>query len=327
MSLLLLDSQAQPIDNAKLRTWPRHGMSIASLIVASAHDIRETVRRFEDCGVQLTRINLLSALWSGVDTLPYVRAADGRWDLYRWNPRFFARLDETRERMNAAGIVCQWTFYNLYDWSNRKSGTPAESPYRHNVNGVFWQPDDSTFDVLPDAWSLAAIERLLPHLHLDVNVFEIGNEFPEKALHERVADFIRRLQPKAQISLNRNEDTPGQYVNSKIGGPRFDRIAFHGRQLKAVSDLDRVYPSEPQYKTFRQFMDRCPHDPARVIFSSDGARVSADPINTYDWNTLRDFFQEMKRRGYSTEHQSRAKMSAAPNHDLIESDWFLSVIA
>jgi hypothetical protein len=219
----------------------------------------------------------------------------------------------------------QWTNYELYSWSDRKDGPQqAHTPWRHNVNGVYWAPDDVTFGVLPDAWSHAWFAKVLPSLRAEINPLEVGNEFPEKPLHARVAAAIRALQPTAQVIVNRQEDTPGQYANMKIGRD-YDRIAFHGRLLKRVSDLDRVYPKEPTYQTFRAFFDACPHDPARIIFSSDGARSSSDPVNTYDWGPLREFFQEVRRRGCSIEHQSRAKMTPPPNHHMIETQWFREV--
>jgi hypothetical protein len=310
-----------------LLRWPRVGLSIAPLIVATAHNIPETVKKLVDAGANLTRINLLSALWPGVDCLPYLQEANGTWDLLRWNQRYFDRLAEVRERMNQAGIAIIWTNYELYSWSARKQGPQqVGTPWRHNVNGVYWKSDDSTFDVLPDAWSAAWFQKIVPTLALPHNAFEIGNEFPEKALHERVSDLVRPLQPLTHITINRNEDTPGQYANMKVGGVRYDRISFHGRRLKQVSDLDRIYPAEPTYRTFNQFFAHCPHDPKRVIFSSDGARTSDSPVDTYDWGPLREFFQEVRRRGCSIEHQSRAKMTAPPNHHMIEVDWFRSVI-
>lgn len=316
-----------PIDEAKLKVWPRYGMSIAGIIVGSDHDIDGTVNKFIDAGVKLTRINLLSALWNGVDILPYRQTADGRWDLYDWNPAFFERVEYIRDKFNSAGIVVIWTNYELYSWSDRKKGPQQNNtPYRHNVNGVYWDPTDVTFGILPDAWSLAWISKIVPYLKLDYNVFEIGNEFPEKALHERVADHVRSIQSNALISINRNEDTPGQYENMKIGKGRYDKIAHHGRYLKEVRDLDRNYPREPKYNSFNEFFKRCPHDPKRIMFSSDGARTGDSPIDTYDWGKLRDFFQEVMKRGCSIEHQSRAKMTPAPNHHMIEVEWFRSVI-
>ena len=319
-------SEPVPPTNPDLLAWPRIGMSIGSLVVARDCNIAETVRIYQECGVQLTRVNLLSALWDGVNVLPYRQRADGQWDLYSWNQEYFERLHEVRERANAAGIVVQWTNYELYSWSDRKDGPQqVNTPWRHNVNGVQWDADDSTFDVLPDQWSRDWLAHVLPQLRADINPIEIGNEFPEKALHERVRDIVKALQPDAQVTVNRNEDTPGQYANMKIG-TNYDRIAFHGRLLKQVSDLDRVYPKEPVYKTFNQFFDNCPHDPARIIFSSDGARTSADPINTYDWGPLREFVLEVRRRGCSYEHQSRAKMTAPPNDHMIEMNFFRSLL-
>lgn len=314
----------------ELLTWPRAGMSIASLIVASACNIAETVRRFEDAGVGLTRINLLSALWPGVDCMPFLQAANGTWDLERWNARYFDRLAETRERMNQAGIAVIWTNYELYSWSRRKEGPQQiNTPWRHNINGVRWPPDDTTLSqLLPDTWSRDHwFPKVVPLLGMPHNAFEIGNEFPEKSLHERVADAVRAIQPNAHITINRNEDTPGQYTNMKVGGVRYDRISFHGRYLKVVSDLKRVYKDEPDYKTFDQFFKNCPHDPARIIFSSDGARISDSPVDTYDWGPQREFFREVRRRGCSIEHQSRAKMTPPPNHHMVEVGWYKTVIA
>lgn len=318
--------QSQPMPPAPgLDVWPRAGMSIAALVVASACNIPETVKRFQDAGVTLTRVNLLSALWAGVDVLPYRRQADGLWNLTDWNPQYFDRLAEVKERMNAAGIVVVWTNYELYSWSRRKPGPQQDStPWRHNVNGVFWPPEDTTLSqLLPDEWSKVWFDKVVPLLDGEINPFEIGNEFPEKSLHERVCDEI---PIDVIVSVNRNEDAPGQYANMKIG-KRHDMIAHHGRFLKQISDLDRVYKDEPDYKTFNEFFKKCPHDPKRIMFSSDGARISADPVETYDWPHLRAFFREMRRRGCSIEHQSRAKMTPPPNHHMIEVDWFKSVIA
>lgn len=317
-----------PVDKDTLKIYPRHGMSIAGLLVSSAANIPETVRIFQDCGVQSTRINLLSALWPQTDTLPFSRRTDGQWDLTAWNPVYFDRLVEIRDRMNVAGIAVQWTNYELYSWSDRKPGPQqVGTPWRHNVNGVYWPPDDSTFQLLPDSWSAEWFAKVQPYLGLDVNVFEIGNEFAEKALHERVEALFPEDD---QIQVNRNEDTPGQYANMKIGR-NYDFIAFHGRKLKQVADLDLVYPREPDYKTFNEFFENCPHDPKRIIFSSDGARQSGaaglNPETAYDWAALREFFREVKfKRGCNIEHQSCAKLGAFPNHHLIEHEWFESVI-
>lgn len=311
-----------PPPSSELNVWPRVGLSIAGLMVGSAHNIPETVRIYQDLGVQVTRVNLLSALWPGVDTLPFTKLANGKWDLYQWNQVYFDRLIEVRDRMNSAGIVVQWTNYELYSWSDRKPGSQQDgTPWRNNVNGVNWVEDDSMFDILPEEWSRNWITKVVPYLNLNVNPFEIGNEFPEKGLHYRVKDLVKAVNPTALIQVNRNEDTPGQYKNMKIGRD-FDFIAFHGNKLKVKSDLNRVYSREPEFKTFNEFFDECPHDPKRIIFSSDGARSSSDPVNTYNWDALAEFVQEIKRKGCSFEHQSRAKMTPAPNHHMIETDWF-----
>lgn len=332
-----------PIDLPALKVWPRgYGMSIASLVVARNCNIKETINIFADCGVTFTRVNLLTALWPEANVLPFRQRWDGLWDLTDWNPEYFDRLSEVRDRANSAGIVVQWTNYELYSWSARKAGSQQlGTPWRNNINRVYWPADDSTFQLLPDPWSMQWFRKVVPYLRLNPNVFEIGNEFPEKELHWRVLHDIRSIQPDALIQVNRNEDTPGQYSNM-MSRVNYDFIAFHGRQLKSIrpvkntagkiiwpmGDLDRPYPKEPNYRTFNHFFDRCPHEPRRIIFSSDGARISADTTDTYDWGPLREFAQEVVEvRGCSFEHQSRAKMTPPPNHHKIESQWFVGLRA
>lgn len=305
-----------------LTKYPRYGLSIAALLVNTKHDIIETVKRFVDAGANSTRINLLSALWPGVDCLPFNHFYDGFWDLFDWNNQYFERLAEIKERINSNGITIQWTNYELYSWSRRKPGNQQiNTPWRNNINGIYWSPEDITLtEVLPDEWSIEWFKKVCPLLDLHINPFEIGNEFPEKSLHERVRIEVLKIVPDAKLQVNRNDNKPGQYTNMKIG-LMYDLYAFHGNGLKELKDLDKVY-DEPVYKTFQQFIDNCPHDKERVIFSSDGARISDDPFNTYDWIKLGVFFDYMIELGYNIEHQSRAKMTPAPNHHMIEVDWF-----
>ena len=316
-----LPNPIPPTPNPSLTKYPRYGMSIAGLLVGTKHDIKETLKRFVDAGANSTRINLLSALWNSVDCLPFM-SLNGKWDLYFWNNQYFERLQEIKESFNSAGINIQWTNYELYSWSKRKPGPQQNNtPWRNNINGINWSTEDITFGILPDNWSKEWFKKVCPLLSLEVNPFEIGNEFPEKALHERVRNEVRSIVPNALIQINRNGDTPGQYTNMKIG-INYDLISFHGRKLKEISDLNKIYIDEPDYKTFQEFIDDCPHERKRVIFSSDGARISDDFLNPYDWNKLGKFFDHMSGLGYNIEHQSRAKMTPAPNHHMIEIDWF-----
>lgn len=317
-----------PIDIEKLKKQPRYGLSIASLVVNHGHNIPEVIKRFVDAGANSTRINLLTALWDGPEAhlLPFTQTPDGKWDLYNWNTEYFDKLQFVKESMNAAGINIQWTNYELYSWSDRKAGDHQENtPWRHNVNGVYWRADDTTLtQILPDAWSKEWFKKVCPLLDLHYNVFEIGNELPEKGLHERVRDAVRAIVPSALIQVNRNEDTPGQYRNMKIG-ENYDFLALHGRKLNSVDDLDDIYHNTSP-RNFQEFVEDFDHDKWRVIFSSDGARINKDSdlgiTETYDWNKLGRFFDNMSDEGYSVEHQSRAKMTPAPSHHMIEVDWF-----
>lgn len=316
--------------NAELIKFPRYGMSINALVNASKCNIQETVKRFVDAGVQSTRINLITALFPEIDCLPFTQLPNGEWDLFAWNAQYFERIQEVKESMNKVGIQIQWTNRELYSWSHRKYGIQQNNTFwRNNVNGIFWEYDsnDIMFGTFPyDGFSIKWFEKICPLLDLTTNTWEIGNEFPEKGVHERDRDEIRKIVPNALIQVNRNDDTPGQYTNMKIGED-YDFIAFHGRLLKSIGDLDNIYSKEPDYKTFQEFIDKCPHDRKRVIFSSDGARINKDSdlgiTETYDYPVLGRFGKHLKALGYNYEHQSRAKMTPPPNHHMIEVDWFL----
>jgi len=322
-----------------LNQHPRVGMTIAGILTGVNHDIDETLKRFIDCGVQYSSINLINASRSGNGVFPFKKLPDGKWDLFDWDNRYFERLLEIKEKFNKAGIVIPWCFLELYSWSDRKPGPQQISTFwRNNVNGIYWPPGDSTLtSILPDKWCKEFIKKICPLLDLHVNMFRIGNELPEKGLHERIRDLVRAEVPGALIDVNRNEDTPGQYKNMKIG-QNYDFISFHGAKLKQLSDLNRKDYEDGPHDSWQDFIDDGPHDKWRITFSSDGARTdtrdkdgklltskdSAD--NPYDWTKLKEFFRHMKKLGYGIEHQSRAKMTQSPNHHMIEVDWFNEVI-
>jgi hypothetical protein len=346
LELLPAKRRALPIDVAKLRTWPRLGCSIASIVLKREYPIRQIAQIYADCGVQFTSVNLLSAEWPSMvhqHVRPFLPAHEvGKYDLYRWNPEHFDRVQECQEEMNGRGIVVQWCLEELYRWSIRKAGpdTPDArlGPFAkaNNVNGIDYvgpyYPDkrsaeakewdsDMLAHTLPDPWERAYLARVQPFLKLGWNFLLCGNEFPEKSFHERVRDHVRSLLPNALVSVNRNDDTPGQYANMKIGRD-YDLINFHGRHLNSQGDLDTVYPSSvSSVPTFRTLLKLAETQPQRIVFSSDGARTSDDPVHTYDYPALFAFAFAVCAYGANFEHQSRCKLSDYPNLHLIETDW------
>lgn len=169
-----------------------------------------------------------------------------------------------------------------------------------------------------------------------------GNEFPEKDAHIRLAAILRShftADWMPFISCNRNEDTPGQYFNMKIGraiaaGVQFDQIAYHGKDR--ISYLDEVDEDEPSHRpnTFRRLwtetFDEGRVDPKRIIMSTDGCRKSGGLIDDcYEWDVLREVLQDHQRRGFTIEHQSRIKMRPFLENRLalsdFEGDWLKSV--
>lgn len=336
-----------PVGNREaLKVWPRYGLNIASLIVNRQYRIAASIQRFADAGANFTDVNWLSAVWPSLvehGVFPWKRTTPP-FDLFDWNSEFFERANEVRERCNAAGIVVQGTLWELYSWSNRKrgSGTPDanQGPWRNNINGIRLggayngdrhEDDETLTTLIPTDFCREFLPRILAVWDAEVNPVRLGNEMPEKGLHERLRDLVRATEPTALITVNRNEDTPGQYANMKIG-VNYDRIEFHGAQLKTVADLMRVYPvTVSSVPTYQALLDKSSTDKKRITFSSDGARSGPGkdgPTDPYEWDKLKAFFRTVgpKGEGCSILHQSRAKMTPAPNEHMIEVEFFRSVI-
>lgn len=217
--------------------------------------------------------------------IPVVRLADGRFDMSRWNDAYFARLRRFTEIMNSRGVWPHFTILELYTWSDRKAGLPfvpnvERQPYRNNINGVRWgNPDDRSFGAppyeddpaqLPDPWLRSFICKVVTTLQSTTYAVEIGNEMAEKSLHDRIAAAVRVCGYTGDITVNRNEDTPGQIWNMGVDrGQRFDRLALHGKL--DMSYLDEDFPEEAGAGRPRTFRAMWPLiDASRIILSSDG---------------------------------------------------------
>lgn len=334
-----------PPSGVDLTSWPRRGATIAASLLDTRWDYESWASMLGGifAGRGLTQVNVLSALWT--ESAPHMQhpfrqRPDGMWDLRDWNPLFFDRLRRYVETMNQHGVYVLLCFLELYSWSFRKTTAHDKrlSPVCHNVNGINWlsidrASDDRVLKMLPDAWLLELIAKCLDALRGLAFGIVPFNEGPEKAIHLDIAAFVQSRAPEVRVVVNRNEDTPGQYMNMHVGEGLIDMIAFHG--WERLSELDRVWPAEPPQrpKTFRQFFamrsqDGRPLDIdfSRVICSSDGSRSSDDPVDTYDWPALLDVFRFVADKGGNIEHQSRAKMTPGARLDMVEQD-FLKQIA
>lgn len=336
-----------PPASVDLSSWPRRGATIAQSLL----DTRWNYATFADhlgcifSGRALTQVNVLSALWPDMAPhaqFPFRQRPDGKWDLEDLNPLFFDRLPRYVETMNARGVVVQLCFLELYSWSYRKQGVPFDknlSPFRHNVNGIYWggdtrADDDLTLTTkLPGPWLTWLIERVLEKVRGAGVAVVPFNEGPEKPVHFDIAATVKRVAPEVRVVVNRNEDTPGQYMNMDVGG-RVDMIAFHG--WDDLGFLRKDFPDEPSKRprNFQQFFDRQSRDGralnidfARVICSSDGSRSSDDPVNTYNWPELLKVFRFVTEKGGSIEHQSRAKMTPGARLDTLELDFLTQMAA
>lgn len=289
----------------------------------------------------MTRVWLINARpeeFDGVD--PVVRLSTGRYDLNQPNGLYYARLRDLVETANAYGCRPVLDVLELYSWSKSKGtlpGVPDRDRHflRNNVQGVrFGEPTDDAWFVeewsapavpfggpLPGSWLRGFLKRVHDTLSGLAYTWEAaGNEFPEKRVNFDIADAIRALDSNADISVNRNEDTPGQIFNMDVGGPRYQRIALHGwkRLNDALDELHEDEAAAGRPTTFRKLLlDGWNGNPPlseasrrRIVLSSDGARNGRwEWQNPYDWDPLFDVarFAMTKLGGY--EHQSRCKMA------------------
>jgi len=348
MSLVLLDDVASvPPVSVDLHAWPRRGASHGNGLLDTRWDHEGFAQLMGGFfgGRWTTRVNVLSASWAEASphfAWPFMRLPDGRFDLSRWNPAFFDdRLPRFVETANRYGGVPILTFLELYSWSRRKDVSADHDQDRdwprHNVNGLHWEREDTTLYRLPDAWLTELIERVLTRLNdVGVVVVEPFNEGPEKDVHLKIANIVKRVSPDTRVQVNRNEDTPGQYFNMGVGTRHVDQIAFHG--WKTLGFLTKDFPDEVKAqptrpRTFAQFFDKQAHDGralrvdfSRVCCSSDGARSSDDPIHPYHYPDLLKVFAFVAGKGGSLEHQSRSKMNAGARLETVEVE-FLTQIA
>ena len=282
----------------------------------------ELATRFADVGAKHTRTGWMLDAWaigemdgSGnylpgqYDGLhPWLESPFDGFDLDSPNNAYWDRHGDYIEAMHDQGIHVVLTILDLYSWSEGKSNllwVPNRDlqPMRHNINGVSWgspNDDDGGFYMLPDETLIAFTERLVDEVPSEGVTIEIGNEFPEKALHYRMADHLRRLGWAGPIQVNRNQSTPSQYDNMHIG-TAFDQIAFHG--FEELSYLDEHFPDQHLYHSFREAYDSGSMNPERVVISTDGCGFNEPPY--YHKAELLEVVADAKARGFAVEHQAR----------------------
>lgn len=331
-----------------MHAWPKFGGSYNAGMTNPACDPALFASLNRDAGGDFTRVNAVDAWAVGPNGpgqyagfVPWERDASGVFDLEKPDARWDERLNDYVRAQNAGGATVHVTVFDLYSWSDRKQGllwVPDQNlgPFRRNRNNVRWgNPDDPTFLTLPDWVLLQLIARICGATKGLAVAFECGNEMPEKDMQFRIAAALRShftAHWHPDVTVNRQEDTSGQYFNMKVG-TAVDRIAYHGKASLAYLDEDFADEPSTRPRTFRQLWDRSwPEgtvDPRRVIMSSDGCR-SNNTMDCYDWPTLAAVARDHIRRGFTFEHQSRVKMQPFLEGTLdlrkyFEGDWLRSV--
>lgn len=324
-------------------SWPRLGASYYTSLTDPRVDPVEFAHRLRDAGCTYTRVWLIDAWARGASAgtscydgfLPWARAyGDGLYDLDGVRDTYLLRLRTYVEAMNDSGILPQLSGWELYSWSDRKRGMlwvpdARFGPFQHNIQGIYYSDDDAFAHI-----GTGGVHGFLAHFYSEVvralsglvYTVELGNEMPEKGLHYRLQALWINAGYAGSISVNRQEDTPGQYKNMGIGRD-FDRIAFHGR--KDLGYLREDFSDEPAHRTFEHFYNSHDFDAHRIILSSDGCRKSTNPDDAYDYVTLRDVARDALHRGFSYEHQSRIKLRGFTQNRIdladLETDWLLSL--
>jgi len=360
------------VPSGSLTDWPRRGASLYGIPGDRGWPWRPFLRIVNGCGLNYTGVWTMGgwpqkhdlmyaglaapAAIDGSARMPFLPPrADGKFDLYAPNPEYFDFAEEFTETANSLGIVVGWTILDLYTWSWRKAWLPgigdaaATGPFRNNINGIVWGGnstalDDLALTTLPSGplpigtWLAEFIEQLAGRLKRfgPGKVYIPVNEGPEKDLHFRIRNVIKRVDPDARILCTRNDDSPGQYANMGVGHPGgFDGISLHG--WKNVERLREVWPKEagtgrPEtYEALLASLSRA--DCGRIQACSDGARLQG-PIGQsnypFDLPKLREAFAVAWAAGCGIDHMSGGKMVLfnEGRHDLsfVETD-FLTQLA
>src|SRR3990167_2582007 len=189
---------------ADMHAWPKFGCSYQTGMTNPACDSVLWASLLRDAGCDFTRIWLMDAWAIGPNGpgqyagfVPWLKDGGGEFDLALADENYDERLHDYVRIQNEAGITVQCTILELYSWSARKQGmlwVPDQNlgPFRKNKNGVRWgDPDDPTFNALPDEVLLAFIARVCDALRGLAVCFEPGNEMPEKPMHARIAAAMR----------------------------------------------------------------------------------------------------------------------------------------
>lgn len=288
------------------------------------------VQRMADWGVTWTDLWLMNA-WSYQQPheQPWVQEADGRWNLERFSDPWLDDLLWFVDQCSSHGIAVMLTPMDRFVLS--KVPDPRH-PARHNVQGVTWgQPNEEAFLYAPpDRYLVELVTEVHARLGGFPGPIRLANEFPEKPWHFAFAAEIRRFAPDADLIVNRQEDSPGQFLNMRVGQGLIDRYQFHGGAgggpsaaafKQGLSSLDVVWPKETDAgrpDTYRTLFNQV--DMSRVIVCSDGGRSGGPVESAYDYAAWQAVFADVLARGGSVMHQSCIKMAEPHSVDNMRFD-------
>ena len=230
-----------------LETLKRDGLNVTRLFVGTY------LERSGDFGIALN--NLAPA--PGTALLPWARSAapgfilgGNKFDLSRWDERYFVRLRDFIRSADAAGIVVEVTLFSAY-YGNRYSPLFAGN----NVNGVGDVPP-SSMNTLENGGALpfqeAVVRRIVRELNAYDNVyFEIQNEpWASDQL------TVRILNPYLEKSELKQE---GQFWKNRVDVASPASLAWQRRVAAWVTDeegrLPRRHLLSQNYTNFYHALD------------------------------------------------------------------------
>lgn len=311
------------VDDALVSTFVRGqrlGLGYTQQHAAWNHELdrKGFIRQMAEWGVTFTDLWLMNSwAYHTPHQQPWVQRPDGLWDLEQFSEPWFEDLEWFIDECRANGIVTMITPMDRFVLS--KVPDPMH-PVRRNVQGVRWgEPDEDTFLFAPpDVYLVTLVFEIIRRMGDKLGPIRLANEFPEKPWHFTFAQIIRSFKPDADLVVNRQEDSPGQFLNMRVGEGLIDRYQFHWngggngpQSLKhGLSALDAVWPRETEAgrpDTMNKLLAVV--DPNRVIFCTDGARNGGPVERAYNYELIQPLLIEALQRGINVLHQSCIKMA------------------
>jgi len=279
-------------------------------------------------GVESTESWLMNSWGFEEHQQPWLRLPNGRYDLTRYSNAWLdelANFDRNFRRGGGRGhVLCLQDRY----WLGKDPTLNPLHPYRNNINGVYWSVEDDYLYNGVDWVLINLLSAIWVHLGYLPGPIKIANEFKEKPWHFAMAGALQANFLGIELICNRQEDSPGQFVNMEVGSKdeEIDILEIHsggaggpeGTALRhGASALDASWPEEVEAgrpdtirKLVVNWLPEHGHRANSLHVSSDGGRLpNGDVTHAYDYPNLEEIAEFILGAGGSFMHQSCIKMA------------------